>query len=205
MHNRLTRVVALGAFALLLAGASEFQARPRGRGGQGSTPADFVAACSADENVTDEPGFEDGKVTPKAFCECVAGKLDENKASQKDVDMLTKMHKDEISDADAEGYPTLDDLMNANEGYEDACRTSLGLPAADDEEEPPMEEDTVPDDGAPPDERAPRRLNRLSAPISALAVGKRSLRFPREALHLPAGLCGHDYLAARPTHGLVSR
>ena len=36
--------------------------------------------------------------------------------------MLTKMHKDDISDADAENYPTLEDLMNANEGYEDACK-----------------------------------------------------------------------------------
>ena len=41
-------------------------------------------------------------------------------SSQADVDMLTKMHKDEISDDDAENYPTLEDLMNANEGYEDA-------------------------------------------------------------------------------------
>ena len=164
MHNRLTYTAALGVSALLLAGASEFQARPAvAAAGKLNTTA-FVAACSTDQNVTDEPGFEDGKVTPKAFCECVAGKLEENKASQKDLEMLTKMHKDEISDADAEGYPTLDDLMNANEGYEDACRTSLGLPAADDEEEPPMEEDTVPDDGASPDEGAPPAQDEGSPP-----------------------------------------
>ena len=151
MHNWLTRAAALGAFALLLAGASETNAAtPAGKANTG----DFVAACAADENVTQEPGFEDGKVTPKSFCECVAGKLDENKATQKDVDMLTKMHKDEISDQDAEAYPTLDDLMNANEGYEDACRTALGLPAVDDEEQP-MEEDAVPEEGAPSDNNSP--------------------------------------------------
>ncbi len=147
MHHRLTCATALGAFALLLAGASAVQAKTAVAAGKLNT-ADFVAACSTDQNVTDEPGFDDGKVTPKTFCECVAGKLEENKASQKDLEMLTKMHKDAITDADADSYPTLDDLMNANEGYEDGCRKSLGLPAADDEEEPPMEEDTVPDDGA---------------------------------------------------------
>jgi hypothetical protein len=156
MHNRLTRAAALGALALLLAGASEAQAKTAADAGKANT-GDFVTACAADENVTQEPGFEDGKVTPKSFCECVAGKLDENKATQKDVDMLTKMHKDDISDADAEAYPTLEDLMNANEGYEDACRTALGLPAVDDSnaEEPPMEEDAVPDEGAPDDKGSP--------------------------------------------------
>jgi hypothetical protein len=163
MHHRLTCAAALGAYALLLAGASQIEAKPAAAAGKLNT-ADFVAACSTDQNVTDEPGFEDGKVTPKAFCECVAGKLEENKASPKDLEMLTKMHKDAISDADAEGYPTLDDLMNANEGYEDDCRTKLGLPAADDEEEPPMEEDTVPDDGAAPDEGAPPAQDEGSPP-----------------------------------------
>jgi hypothetical protein len=122
--------------------------------------ANFIAACSADENVTDEPGFEDGKVTPKAYCECVAGEFAKNKLSQADVDMLTKMHKDDISDADAENYPTLEDLMNANEGYEDSCKVTLGLPTEEgtDIEESPMEEDEVPeeqppaeDDGSPPE------------------------------------------------------
>ncbi len=151
MHNRLMRAAALGAFALLLAGASEIQTNIAAAAAGKVNTGDFVAACSADENVTQEPGFEDGKVTPKAFCECVAGKLDENKATQKDVDMLVKMHKDEISDSDAEAYPTLEDLMNANEGYEDSCRTALGMPAVDDEE--PSEEDTVPDEGAPSEDK----------------------------------------------------
>jgi len=153
MHNRLMRIVALGAFALLLVGASAIQMRATAAAGKVNM-ADFIAACASDDNVTQEPGFEDGKVTPKAFCECVSGKLEENKATQKDVDMLTKMHKDAISDADAEAYPMLDDLMNANEGYEDDCRTKLGLPAVDDEEAPPMEEDTAPDDSTP-DEGTP--------------------------------------------------
>jgi hypothetical protein len=150
MYYRLTRTAALGAFTLLLGGAGEMQIEIAAAAEKLNTDG-FIAACAADDNVTQEPGFEDGKVTPKAFCECVAAKLEENKATQKDVDMLTKMHKDEITDQDAESYPTLDDLMNANEGYEDSCRTKLGLPAIDDEE-PPMEED---DDGGQGDDTAP--------------------------------------------------
>jgi hypothetical protein len=153
MYYRLTRTAALGAFTLLLGGASEMQIETAAAAEKLDT-AGFIAACAADDNVTQEPGFEDGKVTPKAFCECVAGKLDESKATQKDVDMLIKMHKDAITDADAEAYPTLDDLMNANEGYEDDCRTKLGLPAVD-EEEPPTEEDTTPDEGGQGDDNAP--------------------------------------------------
>jgi hypothetical protein len=71
------------------------------------------------------------------------------------------MHKDDISDADAESYPTLEDLMNANEGFEDFCRTSLGLPIDEgtDIEEVPLEDDGMPeeeeapaeDDGSPPE------------------------------------------------------
>ncbi len=153
MYYRLTRTAALGAFTLLLGSAGEMQIETAAAAERLNT-AVFIAACAADDNVTQEPGFEDGKVTPKAFCECVAGKLEESKATQKDVDMLTKMHKDAISDADAEAYPTLDDLMNTNEGYEDDCRTKLGLPAVDDEE-PPMEEDTTPDEGGQGDDNAP--------------------------------------------------
>ena len=80
------------------------------------------------------------------------GRARQSKLTQKDVDMLTKMHNEEISDADVEAYPTLEDLLNANEGYEDSCRKSLGLPADEgtDVEEAPMEEDTVPDDGGGP-------------------------------------------------------
>jgi len=119
--------------------------------------ADFIAACSADENVTGDPGFEEVKVTPKAYCECVAGEFAKNKLSQADVDMLTKMHKDDISDEDAENYPTLEDLMNANESYEDSCKASLGLPVEeeDDLEEMPMEEDMFP----PGEEEAPAEDN----------------------------------------------
>ena len=125
--------------------------------------ANFLAACTADPSVTDDAGFDDGKVTPKAYCECIAGELAKNNLSQKDVDMLTKMHKEEISDEDVENYPTLEDLLNANEGYEDSCRKSLGLPdrspaptrkrsrrvrrrATPEEEEAPAE-----DDGSPPE------------------------------------------------------
>lgn len=148
------RAIAFGTFAALCLSAAVAEAAD-------VNVAAFVAACSADANVTEDPGFDDGKVTPQAYCECVAAELVSNKLSQKDVDMLTKMHKEEISDEDVENYPTLEDLMNANEGYEDACRQKLGLPIASgtDMEEEEMEgegmpaEEEVPaeDDGSPPE------------------------------------------------------
>jgi len=149
------RIAALAACAAVCFHAAAVAAKPAAAAPAAKlNTAAFLDACSADQNVTDEPGFADGKVTPKAYCECVAGKVEENKLTQKDVDMLTKMHKDEITDADAQAYPTLEDLMTANEGYEDACKKSLGLPADAGNDEVPMEEDTVPDEEAP-DQGAP--------------------------------------------------
>jgi hypothetical protein len=111
---------------------------------------DFLAACVGDPVVADEPGLAQGsKVTAQIYCQCVAGKFAGKKLSQSDVDMLTKMHKDEITDEDAESYPTLQDLMEANEGLEDACKESLGMPAAKDngdEEGPPIDEENIPQD-----------------------------------------------------------
>ena len=108
----------------------------------------FLAACVADPVVTDEPGFADGgKATPQLYCECIAGKFKEQKLSQPDVDMMTKMHKDEITDEDAASYATLEELMAANEGIEDDCKESLGMPSADDDEEgPPANEEDIPQD-----------------------------------------------------------
>lgn len=133
----------------LLAGLAIFavsgaQAAPK-QEPQGKLNTDaFLAACVADPVVTDEPGLEAGsKVTPQIYCACIVGKLGENKLSQTDVDMLTKMHKDEITDQDAASYPTLEDLMAKSEGFEDACKASLGMPASSDGDE---------EDGAPPDE-----------------------------------------------------
>jgi len=144
-HTFFMRLIALGAFAGLGLFAGGAQAAKLNTG-------DFIAACSDDPSVTDDPGFEDGKVKPKAFCECVGGEIEKSSISQKDVDMLTKMHNEDISDADAAAYPTLEDLMNTNEGFEDSCRKSLGLPADADDEGVP-EEDAVPDDEeAPADE-----------------------------------------------------
>jgi hypothetical protein len=150
-----TRVVALGAFAVLCLSVTKTEAAAL-------DTAKFLAACTADPSVTDDPGFDDGKVTPKAYCDCVAGELGKNNLSQKDVDMLTKMHNEEISDEDVEAYPTLEDLLNANEGFEDSCRKSLGLPAdtgTDMQEEPTGEGEGMPedeeapaeDDGSPPE------------------------------------------------------
>lgn len=150
MHKfSLMRAVALGSFAAFWLSAS-------GAAAAELNTADFAAACSTDVSITEDPAFDDGKVTPKAFCECVAGELSKNKLSQADVDMLTKMHKEEISDDDVENFPTLEDLMNANEDFEDNCRQSLGLPSGysdlddeemDDEGMMPDEED----DGSPPE------------------------------------------------------
>jgi hypothetical protein len=149
------RVIALGAFAVLCLGMTKVDAAS-------ADATKFIAACIADPSVTDDPGFDDGKVTPKTYCECVAGELAKNNLSQKDVDMLTKMHNEEISDEDVEAYPTLEDLLNANEGFEDSCRKSLGLPedtGTDMEEEPTGEDEVAPgeeeapaeDDGSPPE------------------------------------------------------
>jgi len=145
MHTIIfTRVVALGAFAAFCLCAAQ-EAAAAGA----LNTANFVTACAADENVTDEPGFEDGKVTPKAYCECVAAEIVKNKLSQGDVDMLTKMHKDEITDEDAESYPTLEDLMRSNEDMEDSCKEKLGMPIGDSGEEedaPPVDGSDVPQD-----------------------------------------------------------
>jgi hypothetical protein len=154
-QGNFTRVVALGAFAVLCLGVTKSEAAA-------PDTAKFVAACLADPSVTDDPSFDDGKVTPKAYCECVAGELGKNNLSQKDVDMLTKMHNEEISDEDVEAYPTLEDLLNANEGFEDSCRKTLGLPedtGTDMQEEPTGEGEGMPedeeapaeDDGSPPE------------------------------------------------------
>lgn len=140
MHTPSTRFVALTALAALCLGAAETKA-------QDLNTADFVVACTKDPVVTEDPGFEGGKVTPQAFCECVAGNLKEKNVPQTDVDMLVKMHNEDITDADAEAFPNLDELLVANEGFEDACRQSLGMPIEDlDEGEFPMEEE-IPDEG----------------------------------------------------------
>jgi hypothetical protein len=150
MHNNsFMRLMAFGAFAGLCLCADSGDAAKLGT-------ADFIAACSEDPSVTDDPGFDESKVTPKAYCECVAAELEKNNLNQKDVDMLTKMHNEDISDADVESYPTLEQLMNTNESFEDRCRTSLGLPSdvGTDVEEIP-EEDFLDDDEAPADGEAP--------------------------------------------------
>lgn len=118
----------------------------------------FVAACSKDPIITDDTAFDDGKTTPKAYCECIAAELAKSDLGQKDVDMLIKMHNEDISDADVESYPKLEDLMIANEGYEDACRKTLGLPsdAGTDIEEVPEGEMMPEDEMSPEDgEEAP--------------------------------------------------
>ncbi len=142
-------ILALALSALLSVGS--LHAAPKQPAPAGNLKTDaFVAACVADQNVVEMPGLEKGsKVTPQAYCDCVTGKLQESKLSQTDVDMLVKAHKDAITDEDAQKYPTLEDLLSTNEGFEDACKKSLGLPADTEEEE------GAPDDSAPPDEEAP--------------------------------------------------
>ena len=148
MHTPSTRLVAFGAFAALCLGAAEVQAA-------NLNTADFIAACVKDPVVTEDPTVAEAKVTPEAYCQCVAGKLEESNVPQTDVDMLVKMHNEDITDADADAFPKLDDLLVANEGYEDACRQSLGISLDDtDMEEFPTEEE-VPDEGMTEDDDAP--------------------------------------------------
>jgi hypothetical protein len=147
MNTPLMRAAVLGAFAALGLAAGAVAADKL-------DTAAFVTACTDDPTVTEDPGFEGGSATPKAFCDCVAGKLVENKSSQADVDMLTKLQNEEISDSDAETHPNFENLLVANEGYEDACRQSLGLATdyGSDIEEVPEEE--MPE-GEAPDGEAP--------------------------------------------------
>ena len=94
----------------------------------------FLAACIADPVVTDEPGLEAGSKVTAQMC-------------QAEVDMMTKMHKDEITDEDATSFPKLEDLMAKNEGFEDECKVSLGMPKSqDDNEEAPTNEEDIPQD-----------------------------------------------------------
>ena len=110
----------------------------------------YMVACTTDPDLVEE--FEgDPKVTPQVFCECVSGKLKETDATQADIDMLVKMHKDAITDADVEGFPTLEDLMIANEDYEDSCRQRLGIVVETDENMMPEDDEgMMPEDEAPP-------------------------------------------------------
>ena len=124
-------------------------------GGDNARAADikldnYMAACVADPDLVEE--FQgDPKVTPQVFCECVSGKLKEASATQADIDMLTKMHKDAITDEDVEGFPTLEDLMIANEDYEDSCRQRLGIIVETDEDMMPEDDEgMMPEDEAPP-------------------------------------------------------
>jgi hypothetical protein len=133
---------AIGSVCMILAFAVASSAR-----GETDT-AVFLEACTADPVVKDEPGLsEDSQVTPKVYCECVAGKLKEASLPQTDVDMLVKMHKDEITDEDAETFANLDVLMQTNEKLEDECKASLGMPTGDngeEEEGAPLGEEDVP-------------------------------------------------------------
>jgi hypothetical protein len=110
----------------------------------------FIAACSEDEVVTGQLGAQEAtEVTPKQFCGCVAGKYQDGKLTQKDVDMLTKMHRDAITDEDSANYPTLEDLLSANERFEDACKKSLGLPVNTDNDDQAPGDEEMPADEAP--------------------------------------------------------
>ena len=153
--NGLMRLIALGALAGVCLYPEAVKAAELNTG-------DFIAACSKDPVITDDLAFDDGKVTPKAYCECIAAELGKSDFGQKDVDMLIKMHKEDITDADVENYPALDDLMIANEGFEDKCRAALGLPTDTgtdveefSDEEMMREDDAMPEEDSPEDGGAP--------------------------------------------------
>jgi hypothetical protein len=145
MVDGLMRGPIVAGLLVLAAGGAEAAAPA----GAPNTEA-FLAACVADPVVTDEPGFaaSGGKATPQLYCECIAGKFKDKKISKSDIDMMTKMHKDEITDEDAASYPALEELMAKNEGFEDECKASLGMPSSDDDDEegPPINEEDIPQD-----------------------------------------------------------
>jgi hypothetical protein len=140
------RVAVLGFVTVLgvASAASSSLAAPAAK----LTTEAFLAACSEDEVVTGQLGSAE-EITPKQFCECVAGKYQDGKISQKDVDMLTKMHKDEITDEDAASYSTLEDLLSANERFEDSCKKSLGVPANTNGDDEAPDDEEMPADEAP--------------------------------------------------------
>lgn len=148
MYTSCLRLAALISLIGLCLSSADLQAAELDTG-------QFVPACTKDPVVTEDPGFDEAKVTPQTFCECVAGKLKENSASQADVDMLVKLHNEDITDADAANFETLDDLLVANEGFEDECRQVLGIASEDDDmEDFPMEEE-IPEEGEPPADGPP--------------------------------------------------
>ena len=147
MVDGLMRGTLVCALVCLMAAGAEAASKQTAEG-KVDTDA-FLAACVADPVVTDEPGLQAGsKVTAQTYCECIVGKYHGKKMSQAEVDMMTKMHKDEITDEDAAKFPKLEDLMAKNEGFEDECKASLGMPTSDDnnEEAPTNEEDIPPDE-----------------------------------------------------------
>lgn len=122
MQNRFTYAVAVASAVILGFGAAVAEAA-------GPDTTGFLAACLEDPVVVEEPGLEQpgGKSTPEIYCQCIAGKLVEHKISQTDVDLVTKLHNEELSDQEA-SEPGLDDVLSTNEIIEDECKVSLGLP-----------------------------------------------------------------------------
>lgn len=149
MGRRLIQGVALGAVTAVCIFFATVGTEPAAAAGLDLNG--FITACAADPVVVEAPGLEPGsKVTAKAYCECIGGKYRENKVSQQEVDLLTKVHKDTLTDEDAAKYPKFEDLLTANEGYEDSCKKTLGLPDIDEEDIPDDQEQPDDEDTAPP-------------------------------------------------------
>ena len=93
---------------------------------------DFKAACAGDADVTAMPGLKPGgKATPQEYCDCMADKLAESSLSQKDVDMLVKMHRHQVDWKEAMNYPQIDKLNEASDGFKKSCQNSFNMSVED--------------------------------------------------------------------------
>ena len=70
------------------------------------------------------------------FCECLAERYKEKKLSQSDVDFLTKLRRNALTDEEMQNYETAEDLFAADEDLNQACRTKLGLKIGSPEDAP---------------------------------------------------------------------
>jgi hypothetical protein len=89
----------------------------------GATPAaalatkEFVAACLADTSLDQIEGVGT-KIMPKDFCACVAARIAASELTQDQVDIITKMHKNDVDDTMSADY---DEAHDANDSFETEC------------------------------------------------------------------------------------
>ena len=103
----------LGYTALALMGLAALWATPAAA----LDTKEFVTACLADSSL-DQIEDVGTKITPKDFCACVAGKIAESDLTQDQVDIVTKIHKNDVDDTMSADY---DAAHDANDSFETEC------------------------------------------------------------------------------------